>query len=149
MPEASPAHLCNFHTAGGYNGNDDQRRLVPHAAGGMFVRLNSRNRGKIYHIPRMCHYISQNCCFLICHSAQINCHQQRRHLIIRHRTIHIAIYRKINLFTRQPAAVTFFCNNIIHSHVFSLLSKHQSPAQRAGLFSKITGSLYRTGYPQP
>ena len=149
MAQSPAAHFGNSHTAGGHDGRNDQRGLVPHAAGGVFVHLDALDGGQIHHITGASHHIGEDRGFFVGHTAQVNGHHQRGHLVVRHRAVHISVHRKGDLLPVQLSAVPFFGDNIVHSHGLSLLSKHQSPAQRAGLVCKITGSLYRRGCPRP
>ena len=116
VTQPAPAHFGNFYAAGSHNGGNDQGGFVAHAAGRVLVRLDARNGGKIHHIAGMCHYIGQFGGFGVGHTAQVNRHQQRRHLVIRHIARHIAVYGKCQFLAVQRAAVSLFGNDIIHTH---------------------------------
>ena len=69
MAQPAPAHLGDFYAASGHDGGDDQSGLVAHTAGGMLVRLDARNGGKIHHIAGMCHDSGQLGGFGVGHAA--------------------------------------------------------------------------------
>ena len=76
MPQAPPAHFGDLDAAGRHDGSNDKRGFVPHAAGGMFIRLDAGNSGKIHHVAGMSHHLGQLGGFLIGHTAQIDGHKQ-------------------------------------------------------------------------
>ena len=116
MAQTAPTHLGNFYAARGHDGGDDQGGLVAHTAGGMLVRLDARNGGKIYHIAGMCHDIGQLGSLGVSHAAQIDGHQQCGHLVIGHVARHITVYGKRQFLAVQRAAVPLFGDDIIHTH---------------------------------
>ena len=126
MAQTSPAHLGDLDAAGRHDGRNDERGLVPHAAGGVLVRLDARDGGQIDHIAGAGHDIGQHGSLLIGHAAQIDGHKQRRHLVVGHIPGHIAVDRKGKLLTVQRAAIAFFGDNIIHSHKLVSFKKAQA-----------------------
>ena len=122
MAQAAAAHFGNFYAAGCHNGGNNQGGFIPHAAGRVFICFDALNGGKIHHIAGMCHHIRQFSRFGIGHAAQVNCHQQGGHLVIRHTAIHITVDGKGNLCPRQGSAIALFGDDIIHTHLgFSYL----------------------------
>ena len=132
VAEAAAAHLGNLHTAGCDDGRNDQRRLVADAAGGVLVCLDARDGGQIDHIAGVGHDVGQHGGFLVSHAAQVNRHEQRRHLVVGHVPCHIAVDGKGKLVMVQRTAVAFLGDNIVHSHNFSPFKKQRPPGSSTG-----------------
>ena len=123
VAEAAPAHLGDLDTAGRHNGRNDQRRLVTDAAGGVLVGLDARDGGQIDHVAGVGHDVGQHGGLLVSHAAQVDGHEQRRHLVVGHIACHIAVDGEGQLFMVQRAAVALLGDNIVHSHSFSPCKK--------------------------
>ena len=127
VAQASAAHLGDRHAAGRNDRHNDEGGLIPHAAGRVFIHLDAGDARKVHHVPRPGHNIGQGGGFGIGHTAQIDRHEQRAHLVIGNFAGDIAFDRKGDLGFGQNAAVPFFGNNVVHSHESHLRNSERPP----------------------
>lgn len=64
VSQTTPGHLRHRHSAGCHNGSHHHGGLVPHAAGGMLIRLEALNPRKIHQISRMGHPVGEDSGFM-------------------------------------------------------------------------------------
>ena len=122
-PQTSSAHFGNRNTAGRRNGSGNQRHLVSHASGAVFVHLNALYRRQIRNVAGIPHSNCKAAGFLLVHALKIDHHQHRRHLIIRYLSLCIACHKITDLFFVKNPSVSFFDNQIIHIHLFIPISR--------------------------
>ena len=133
MSQAPSAHLGHLDAAGCHNGTCHQGCLIPHAAGAVFIRLDSLNRRQIHHVPGMRHLQGQVRYLPVIHALKINSHQHGRHLIIRNVSCHKSAHHIGNLLRQKGTAPLFLFDQVIHSHITHLPSGQvQSSPEAAG-----------------
>ena len=82
MPKPAAAHFGNFYTKRRNDRCNDKTRFIAYTARGMFIHTQPLDIGKIQPFPRIAHGKGERRRFFQVHTAEINRHTQRRHLII-------------------------------------------------------------------
>ena len=90
---ASADHGDDHTGCGNYRGNDE-RRLVAHAARGMFVDLGAGNVGEIEHFAGMQHGSGERAQFRAVHSPYKHSHQPGRHLVVGNFVVGISVNKE-------------------------------------------------------
>ena len=121
MAETAAGHLRHLHAARGHHRHEHERGLVPHAAGGVLVRLHAGDAGEIQRIAAVHHRHREIERLAPVHAAKIDRHGHGRHLVVRDRAVGIAADHKPDLLRRERAAVAFFHDQIIHLHNITAL----------------------------
>ena len=121
MAKSSPAHFGDFQTAGRRHRHQRDGCLIPHAACGMFIGFDAVNPGKIEHIAAFCHGLCKRRRFFFCHSLKKNGHHHSGHLIVRYLIRRIFRRHICNFLRTERGTVSFFHNQIIHSHRTNIL----------------------------
>ena len=98
----------------------------------MLIRLEALNPRKIHQISRMSHPVGEDSGFMRIKPLEVDRHHQGRKLIIRNGTIGTALDHKADLFIGQWESVTFFMDDVIHSHSQTLLYDFERPEQPPG-----------------
>ena len=101
--EAQPpaGHLGDGDAAGGGHRRSDQGGLVPHAAGGVLVHLDTRDGGQVGDLPGARHRQGHRGGFLLAHPLKADRHQKGRHLVIGNRPFGEARNHPVQLLLGQ------------------------------------------------
>ena len=116
VAEAAAGHLGHLDAAGRHHRHEDERGLVPHAAGGVLVRLDAGDAGEVDRLAAVEHGEREIERLAPVHAAKIDRHRHGGHLIVRHGAVDKAADHPLNLLGCQLAAVAFFHDQVVHLH---------------------------------
>ncbi len=118
--QTAPAHLAHRQTAGSHQRLHHQRRLIAHAAGGVFVYGEGGHVVQIEQVARVSHSQGQGHRFPPAHAANGDRHDQRRRLVIRNAASGVFLNKPANLLIAEFAPVSFCFNQVNDVHVHPL-----------------------------
>ena len=94
----------------------DQAGFVAHAAGGMLVDFDARDRRQIDMFPGTHHALGQRADFAVGHAGEKHGHQERGHLIVGNSPVGITVNEIRDFFRGQFFAVPLPVDQVDSSH---------------------------------
>jgi len=138
-PQAAPAHFGHHHAGGRHQRQDDQRGLVPHAAGRMLIHSVVGHFREIQHIAGMGHRQRQVDRLPAAHALQVDGHQPGSRLVIRQVVAGVGAHKPPDFLCGQLAAVALAGNHIHSPHGKPSSFPQTGPARLAASGGRLFG----------